>query len=423
MIRAAALYIVIIIALVIGVICSALITTAYFYKIQYQKKFRYAQLETNLRSGINILTENSDTSFVTEKTFSLFNDDTDSVSLRKYSWGIYDIGVAKAFIQKDTLYQSFSLAYAIDSTKWAAIYLIDEDRPFSLSGKTVLRGDAYIPKAGIQTAYVDNQSYQGDKRLLIGKKHSSERKLPELDKARLAILEKYLKSETYAHSHKAPQQKDSIWNSFLDTTIVFDLKKTPYTLSQTHWVGNLILHSDTTLTIDSTCTIKNCQIYARSIIVKSGFHGNCQLFATDSIRVEQNCNFAYPSGLGVLRFSSPTINSQQKISFGKNTVLNGLVFIYDQTNNALKPVIAIEKGVKINGQVYSQGMLQLVGGSEIDGSVFTSRFWYKSSYSLYENYLINTTIDTKALSPYYLTSGLLPVAAKRKKVLQWLEAN
>jgi len=421
MIKASALYIVIIIALVIGLLCSSLIVAAYLYRIQYQRKFRQDQLENNVSSGINILLNSTDASFTREKTFSLFSNDMDSVSLQKVPWGVYDIGIVKTFVQRDTLFKSFSFANTIDSAKWAALYLIDEDRPFSLSGKTTVRGDVYIPKAGVQTAYIDNKAYEGDKRLVIGTKRTSERKLPPLDDNRLKQFEQYFTQA--ANGDSTLSGKDTIKNSFLRPTHVFSFKKTAKSIENVNISGNVILYSDTTLTIDSTVILKNVQVYARAIIVKAGFHGNCQLFATDSIRVEQHCNFGYPSCLGLMRFKSPVVNFQAKISIGKNVSFSGLVFTYDKMDSPLKPLIITDKNVKITGQVYSQGILQLNDNTEIDGSVFTSRFWYKNSFTLFENYLINATINSKALSPYYLSSGLLPVSAKKKKVLQWLEAN
>jgi len=421
MIKASALYIVIIIALVIGLLCSSLIVAAYLYRIQYQKKFRQDQLENNISSGINILLNSTDTSFTREKTFSLFSNDMDSVFIQKIPWGVYDIGTIKAFAQRDTLFKSFSFANTIDSTKWAALYLIDEDRPFSLSGKTTIRGDAYIPKAGVQAAYIDNKAYEGDKRFIIGTKHNSERKLPSLDEKRLKQFEQYFTQANTGDSTLS--KKDSLQNSFLRPTHVFNFKKTAKTIENIYISGNVTLFSDTTLTIDSTAVFKNIQVYARAIIVKSGFHGSCQLFATDSIRVEQNCELSYPSCLGVLRFKSPVVNFQAKVSMGKNVSFSGLIFTYDKMDSQLKPLIIADKNVKITGQVYSHGIVQLNDKSEIDGSVFTSRFWYKNSFTLFENYLINATINSKALSPYYLSSGLLPVSGKKKKVLQWLEAN
>ena len=421
MIKASALYIVIVIALVIGLLCSSLIVAAYLYNIQYQRKFRQDKLENNVSSGINILLKSTDTSFTHEKTFSLFNNDMDSVSIQKIPWGVYDIGIIKAFVQRDTLFKSFSFANTIDSAKWAALYLIDEDRPFSLSGKTTIRGDAYIPKAGVQAAYIDNKAYEGDKRLIVGTKHNSERKLPPLDDKRLKQFEEYFTQA--ANGDSTLSGKDSVKNSFLQPIHIFNFKKRAKTIENVNINGNVVLFSDTTITIDSTAVLKNIRVYARAIVVKAGFHGNCQLFATDSIRIEENCVFNYPSCLGVLRFKSPIIGTQAKLSLGKNVHFSGLIFTYDKMDSPLKPLIVTDKNVKISGQVYSQGIVQLNDKSEINGSVFTSRFWYKNAFTLFENYLINATIDSKELSSYYLSSALLPVSAKKKKVLQWLEAN
>jgi hypothetical protein len=139
--------------------------------------------------------------------------------------------------------------------------------------------------------------------------------------------------------------------------------------------------------------------------------------------VDSNCRFDYPSGLGILRFKDAKISTQSKIYVGTKTNFNGLIFTYEQKDGPLKPQIIIGKNAKITGQIYSQGVLELGNKSEVDGSVFTSRFLFRTQFTLYENYLINTTINSKALSPYYLTSELIPVAKKKKKILQWIETN
>jgi len=421
MLKASALYIVIIIALVIGVLCSSLIVAAYFYKIQYQKKFRYDQLENNVSSGINILLASEDSTYTNGKTFSLFGQDTDSVSLKRSFWGVYDVGASRAFIQKDTLYKAFTFANAIDSSKWAAIYLIDEDRPFSLSGKTLVRGNAYIPKAGVKEAYIDNKAYEGDKRLISGSKHVSGRVLPQLDVKRLNQLEQYQTQDIPGDS--TVLKNDSVKQSFLQPTRFASFKKEVHTLRNIKLSGNMVLFSDTTIIIDSTAVLNNIMIFAKAISVKSGFHGNCQLFATDSIRVDSNCRFDYPSCLGVLRLKDAKVSTQARIYIGTKASFSGLIFTYEQKDGPLKPQIIISENIKITGQIYSQGTLELGNKSEVDGSVFTSRFIYRTQFTLYENYLINTTIDSKALSPYYLTSELIPVAKKKKKTLQWIEAN
>jgi len=421
MLKASALYIVIIIALIIGLLCSSLIVIAYFYKLQYQRTIRSYRLQNNVSSGVNILIANQNNSFNQEKTFSLFGND-DSVSLKKITWGVYDVGISKAYIQKDTLYKTFSIANSIDSTKWAALYLIDEDRPVSVSGKTMIKGDAYISKAGIKEAFVDGKSYQGDKRLIIGKTHNSDKKLPALNDNRLKQMEQYFNQAVKIDLTLL--KTDSIQNSFLSDTRFAGFGKNVETLKNIKLSGNIILFSDTTLIIDNSAQLNNVIVFARSILVKSGFRGNCQLFATDSIGIERDCVFNYPSSIGVLRFQPSKYAITERINIGENTHISGLIFTYDKNyDNSKQPLIDLGKNVNITGQVYSQGMLGLKDGIVVNGSVFTSRFLYQSTFTRFENYIINTTIDASALSPYYLGSDLIPVSAKKKKVLQWLEAN
>jgi hypothetical protein len=421
MLKASALYMVIVIALVIGVLCSSLIVAAYFYKAEYQKKFRYDRLSNNVNSGVNILLANTDSTYSKGKTLSLFGNDADSVTLQRIPWGIYDIGVSRAFIGKDTLYKTFTMANTVDSSKWAALYLMDEDRPFSLSGKTSIRGDAYIPKSGVQEAYIDGKTYQGDKRLIIGKKHLSTKILPPLNENRLKQLQQCF-SQDRGTGNTLPKS-DSVYRTFLLPTLLVNFKKEDRTLKDIEMKGNIILFSDTTITIENTATLNNVLVFARSIVVKSGFHGSCQLFATDSIHVDSACRFDYPSSLGILRFAISKATLQAKIMVGATTIFNGVIFTYEKADNPVKPLIVIGKNANIKGQIYSQSTLELKDQSEIDGNVFTSRFLYRTSFTLYENYLINTTIDSKALSPFYLTSDLIPAANKKKKILQWLEGN
>lgn len=421
MIKASALYMVIVMALVIAVLCSSLIVVAYFYRIQYQQKFRYDQLQNNLGSAVNIILGSEQQTLENEKTFSLFGGDHDSVTVKKTAWGIYDIGVAKAFIQRDTLYKSFSVARMIDSTKWAALYLIDEDRPLSVSGKTLIKGNAFIPKSGIREAYIDGKSYEGDKRIVIGQKHNSAKELPSLDDQILQKISAQLIGAPTTDSLLLRQA--TVSNSFFKPTRTVNLKKTVTTLSNISLTGNIILHSDTLLIIDSTVHLHNVLIFAKAISIKSGFHGTCQLFATDSISAERDCRFDYPSCMGIVRQTIDKNAPQAKIALGENGQLNGVIFICEKVKPVLSSMIDLGKNTVISGQVYAQGMLNLKPGITINGSMMASRFLYQSSYTRYENYLVGVTLNAPALSPYYLTSSLMPVAQKKNKVLQWLETN
>jgi hypothetical protein len=420
-VSASALYMVIVISLVIGVICAALVAQAYFYKVQYLKKSRYDQLDNNLSSGVNILLGSADTAFSGGRTFGLFNEEADSVYLKKSLWGIYTVGVVEAFSQKDTLFRTFSIADRIDSSKWACLYMVDNDRPFSVSGKTTIIGDAYVPKGGVQTAFINNNAYNGDKRIIVGKQLKSAKELPQLSTIWLQELSNYA-GQTLT-SVDTVLKNDSIARSFLASTSFFNFKKNVKTLENISLKGNIALFSDTTITIDSTATLQNILIFAKAINVRHGFNGNVQLFATDSIHVDKNCKFNYPSFLGVFRFG-PKINaSGEKIFIGQNSMVDGIILSYEKGKNPLKPLIQADKDVTITGQIYSQGIVFLADNLKIYGGVFTDVFEYRSFGTLYENYIINTAINSKKLSSYYLTSGVMPLVNGKTKVLQWLESN
>jgi hypothetical protein len=421
MLKGSALYIVIIIALVIALVCSSLILAAYFFRGQYLLKTRFDRLQNNLSSGLHILLQSRDTNYIQGKTVRLFLNDQDSVRLKTIRWGIYDVGVAEAFQTKDTVFKVFSMAHGIDSSKWAAIYLIDEDRSLSLSGKTSIRGDVFLPKAGVKAAYVDNKAYDGDKRLIVGKIRDSQRKLPALNQERLNILEQLFNS--HGPSVNPGRRMDSMTRSFRDPVYILNLGKNINGLKDVRFSGNIIVYADTLLTIDSTAKLNNILVFAKAILVKSGFRGSCQLFASDSISLEKNCRLNYPSCLGILRYKSPLVGFPPQISIGQNASVNGTVFTYEKEASALPATINLAKGAKISGLLYAQHYIATKDSVTISGSVFTSRFMYQTEYTRYENYLINLKIDADSLSRYYLTSDLVPVASGEKKILQWLEVK
>ncbi|WP_158829367.1 hypothetical protein [Mucilaginibacter lacusdianchii] len=419
MLKASALYLVIVIALVMAVICSSMIVAAYFYREQYQRTFRSSQLQNNLASAINVLLESKD-DFTQGTKISLFGNRNDTVLLQRKPWGLYTVATAQALIQQDTLAKSFTMAQVIDSASWAALYVIDEDRSLSVSGKTKIKGDAYLPKAGIQEAYVNNQAYQGNKQIVEGRKKESKRTLPVLNDVVLQQLQQSFKVDSSNIALQLPEAP--VHRSFLQPTLTFAFGKQVQTVTG-KLEGNIILQSDTTLVVDAQAELHNVLIYAKAISVKSGFHGNCQLFARDSINIEANCTFDYPSAIGALRSDNNKTTGQVKLSLGDNTRFNGALFTYEKAKNDLMPYLSIGKNSTITGQVYSQGLFNYKDALKINGSIYTSRFLYQTAYTRYENYLINLEINSPALSRYYLTTELLPSAAPQKKILQWLDTR
>ncbi|SDT67227.1 hypothetical protein SAMN05216490_4772 [Mucilaginibacter mallensis] len=424
MIKSSALYIVIIFALVIGVICSSLIVTGYFYRLQYQKANRRSQLNNNLASATNIILASDDTSYANQKSFSLYNLENDSVSTQRIFWGLYDIGIAKAFIQHDTLYNIFSIANLIDSTKWAALYFSDNNGSLGISGNSMIRGNIFIPAGGVKPAYVDGKFYNGDKRIVIGNKNQSSPTLPILADGRLHHLIALYQSQLGAEDYTT--KNDSIVNSFNNQTQFINLGKKIAIFQKLYFKGNIIIHSDTTITIDSTTRMDNVMVFAKSIIIRDGFRGKAQFFAQDSLSVGKNCQLNYPSCLGILRKKSPLVKKNAFLKIGPNAKISGAVIFFEEKDyqeSISANLATIGKNSIINGQIYSNDQILFQDSVRVNGSIFATRFLYQSSYSAYTNYLVNIKIDERSLSRYYLTSTLFPVAKNKERVLEWLESN
>jgi hypothetical protein len=303
MIRASALYLAIIMALVIAVLCSALLVAAYYYRINYQGKFKVDRMQLNLLSAVDLAKADTLATGKEWTTIALYDAPADSVRYKRYDWGVYDIGIAEAFDNRDTMRYIFSLGRSVDSLKKTALYISDEDRPVSLSGHTFIRGDAYLPKAGIHEAFVDNEAYSGDKSLITsGIKKKSDKALPPLNRQRIALLEKYFNGGFPNDSLFF--KGDSVFNSFRQPTRYLNLGKNAAVLRGRYFGGNIIIVSDTTLTIDSTTKLDNIIIAARSIIVSPGFSGSCQLFATDSVSIGARSRLKYPSAIGAFRLAN-----------------------------------------------------------------------------------------------------------------------
>ncbi|WP_026898453.1 hypothetical protein [Daejeonella oryzae] len=417
MIRASALYMVIIIALVIATLCSSLIVVAYFYRLQYQRKFRFEKLENNLKSGINIvLGTDSQTNF--QKTIDLFNNQEDSISIQKISWGFYDIGIVKSYFQHDTLFKSFSLASIADSLKSRVIYLTDEERPLYISGKTTIKGNAYLPKSGIVESYVDGNSYEGDKRLVVGEKRTSKSTLPGINKSILNNLK--VNPTLFYRSDTSFNGSSTVENSFFNPVRRFYFKKPAFTINQINLKGNIIILSTGLITIDSTSILDNVLIFAKSIYIKSGFKGRAQMFAMESIITEKNCVFNYPSTMCVIKPDSES-NNQPRISLGDNSVLKGILFSYEKDKSDAQTLIDIGGNVLVEGEVFSKGMIRFKDGATINGGITANRVIYETNATLFENYLVNTTLNSEALSPYYLTSPIFYNKNQKRSILEWLE--
>jgi len=419
MIRAAALYIVIIITLIIAMITASLLSVAFYYRLGQQQKERIDRLGSNLKSGTAILLSANYQAADTVIVKDLYGDGLDSVLLFQQPWGVFKLNTVSAFQQQDTVKHAFLSGRSY--TNKAAIYLADEDRPLSVSGNTELTGDGELPRSGLKQSYVDGKPYAG-KVLIKGKITSSAKDMPALQEKILETLLQYLpdtsKENNPISGELAWNPKDSVINSFHRPLQVYRLAPGQESLSGITIKGHIILISDSILTIHNDAALQDVLIYAPAIIIKDGFKGSCQLFARDSIITGKNCNFYYPSFAGVFKTEGSKI--QSKISLGQENHFSGILLSYEKERSDLQTTIAIGKGSKVDGEVFATGFINMEAPVTIYGKVYTKRFLLQRSGVLYENYLVDVIINRNSLSKYYLSSPLFKRMDQDNRILKWL---
>lgn len=409
MLKAGALYFSIIIALFIAVVTTSLLLMAAHYRSTYLKELRYARLLNNLETGQAFALTTVDSSNYFQK-LDLYGDGADSLFVVKKDWGIYEQVILKSFILNDTLSRAMLIGTETDSL---ALYLSDENRPLSLGGKAKIVGNVRTPKSGIKKAYVDGKAYVYEKLVNDGEIAYSVRRIPPLDTLLLNRLRAIFQQEEYY----TDLTEKSIKQSFLKPTLYFDVSENAV-LSANSFAGNIIIKSDSVLTIKASCKLEGVQIYAPSIIVESGFKGSCQLFALDSIVIKDKAYFTYPSVAAVLK--TDRSGAFPKIVLGKEVKFEGIIFTHEKKRSALQTMISLDSAVSIKGEIYSSGMLKLTEAVVIDGKATSNNIMMQRKHVLYENFLIDLTLNRNARSKYYLSSRVFNTRFPNQ-ILKWLD--
>lgn len=409
MIKAGALYFAIVIAFFIAIISASLIMLTSHYQNTYLKEIRFARLLNNLKSGIAYVLAENDVEMA-KKTIDLYGDQTDSIEITRSQWGIFDLALLKTVIQQDTLSKILLIGKETDLT---VLFLCDEDRPLSVSGDTKVTGKAELPKSGVRKSYAEGKPYTNNQTIFGSSTHSS-RTLKPLD---IEILRK-IRDEFEVGLDALPLFPDaSLKRTHLTATAKFKLPKVA-SLGNVNLDGNIILYSDSIVTIASSAKLNGIQIYAPFIKIDSGFNGNCQLFATDSIIVDRDVVFSYPSVLGVVRKYEGQL--QPTIGIGNNVEFNGVVFTHEEKKTPMQTMVKIGKDSRVTGEIYVAGILKMERGLVVNGKVSCNRFLMQTKTTLYENFLLDITFNRLARSSYYLSSRLFKNESENR-ILQWLE--
>jgi hypothetical protein len=422
MLKAGALIYAIFISFLIALTSSSIIFISFTNRARTDHAFENERLLLNAQSGIELLMSRQ-TLVPTDqpKTLDLYGKGMDSVSLEQKSWGLFGIAVSKAFSKRMEERKVVLIGSSASKVDSIAVFLADMDKPLSLCGETVLKGKCYLPAAGIKRAYIEGKNFIGTE-LVNGTILKSEKNLPALDENLLKQIQS-LGEGTLAPSDSVIDirfliTQDSLIRSFTKSTFYFT-SSAPVVLDRKTLQGNLVILSSKSVTIKANCNISGILVYAPEIVLEDGFSGSLQAFAGNSLLVGKKCVLTYPTVLGVYRNK----NSKNKLTLklDEDVTCLGILFAGQEGADPKKQVeISLSKNDVVYGQVYSTGSVDLKGA--VYGVVFCSKFVLHTPSSVYENHLMDVTVDITRLPIGYGGIALRQEkGSEHKCIVKWLE--
>jgi hypothetical protein len=419
MLRAGSLFYALAITVIMALVSSSLLLSAFYTRTSLLRDRMREEAIRNARSGIEILlNENSNSKYDVPKEVDLFERGADSVCLSTKAWGAFEIAISYS-------HNLFSAHELIAATGWksnkvdaTALYLADLDRPLSITGNTKLTGTCYLPKAGIQRAYIEGQNYSGDK-LVYGETKTSDRFIPKYNDTlvkRIKQLFDFVPGENDSVFYfESFAQSDSISNSFRNSPL-YIFNEAAITITQ-KISGQICIISRKIIRVQKSSSLHNVLLIAPKIEIEDETEGDFQAFARDSLVVGKKVVLHYPTVLGIIATErSPDLAAMQ---IGERTKISGQIFGCTPGTDSRKQVlIATANESVICGEIYTTGLVDHKG--TVYGNIVCTKFELKTSSAEYENHLMNAVIDRPKRSPEYVSSALTRKSTDSKAIVQWL---
>jgi hypothetical protein len=394
-IKAQSLSVVITIALCIGLLLGGMLVLATFYskaKDQFSIERRLIQ---NWKSALNYCLVQKE---IPHKfTLDLFDQKEDSVYFQSIPFGILNYARISTFHGTDSVTKTCLLGSKNNIRDKLSLYLANSNKALGVCGKTLINGDVKIPERGIERTYIEGQNFVG-RQLYNGTKFKSTNSVPQLGAEILSNI-----NLCYESNGGIPFPEDA--DSIISKDNLVHFSSNDVLLIDQFIRGIVIIESRQKVIVSNQANLLNIIIKAPVIEFESNFKGSLQAFATDSIITGYDCTFNYPTYF-VLKPNQTPIFSP-KIDVGKDNIIQGnLISLQERFNLKNNSIVTVNQNSIVNGTVYSQGYTQLKN-CKIEGDLYTQKLYLKTPSSVYENQLLNVTIDKTKLDSNHLDIGLI----------------
>ena len=340
----------------------------------------------------------------------------DSTILIKSRWGVFDMLRSNTKIGKEKFQKIALIGGAREEDQ--ALYLQETHNPLVVVGNTKIIGKSYLGELGVKRGSIAGHSFYGEA-LVYGEVFQSKNTLPELNNMFYLKKTKELLLESLGSEIEWITPGIRLKHSFnKKTKLLYGGEKMMLTDEKLN--GNIVVLADSLIVVERYSQLTDVILIADKIVIKEGFEGNLQAFASKAIVIENNSILLYPSALVLTEDENfiPEIqkSNNPKIEIHKNTTIRGLVCYLSELENRRRwSNILIEEGSEVNGQVYCMQYLEVQG--KIVGTAYTKAFVSTEFGSPYINHMYNGEIDGRSVPKEY--AGLL-LEGEKNMVAKWL---
>jgi hypothetical protein len=402
------------IGVIAGILMSSVIVAEFYHRMLLRSDLTEEEVVRNAESGIIY----SCTHFTTDSTdVDLFKRGKDSVSMQRRMWGAYDVVISTAHTGTHSSTRIAMVGGEPNAKSDHALWLADMDRALSIAGSTILKGNCFLPQAGIERAYIEGKSFAG-RELVQGSISASLRFMETYDDVRIKELQRMLRAKwNPADSVEGISSIDltELDQSFLASPLVL-FESSALILNNCRLTGQIIIYSPLSISVDESAVLADVILVAPKIYLAEQVRGNFQVIARDTITVGAHTALQYPSVLAIIPDELAT--EHPSLLIGRNAEINGSVFLAcDQSGMQRTGNILLKENSIVQGELFSYGTVDLKG--TVNGSVTCQKFVLKTNSAVYENALMDATIDTDARNSAWLSS-LFYADNHSENVIQWL---
>lgn len=319
------------------------------------------------------------------------------VVLRRKPWGLYE--VVTGVSDHGRFHLSCIMGAGEPSGLGCNFWYMDSNSALTLSGKTELQGAVSVPKRGVAYGQLQSEFFSGRKipesRLAVSTTEMPA--VPDTLRRRIGAM----LALTCLDSLSAAE--DVCSNRFYDSAV-----RVVYAGSGTLEGGVLrgnVMMVCGNLELAADNSVDDILIVARTVEVKDGFRGSVQIFASDTVRVGDNVNLKYPSG----------VYAEKHISLGDSSEVNGYVVLPSDTVARKSPNYIQSRYAVVRGLLYVDGTAQLQG--IVSGSVFLNKAMIYTPRGYY-THMIN---DVAVLENPFIAFPLWIGTAGSRKEAKWVK--